>query len=277
MQSRQFPVGTNLIIMPSIPVDILREILEHVSRADLATLCRVNRICCSFSRDVLYRNITIRDSHVRDSRVCDSRVTRTLAQSTDLAKRVRSFYSHSSHPTQELSVALKNMSSLRHLDLLQVHDTTILDGCTFQLVSFGCPFSYSEPLRKFLTSQPSLTYVEFFSGLEEPVSFEQTLLPNLTRVAASYEWFHILVPGRPVRSIDTHFPYPPVIAEHFDPSFFALSTGPLLKLRIPILRLYPKSPSLFISTFPFLTHLMLYSYILRPFDERTSVRKTPFY
>jgi F-box domain len=30
--------------MPSIPIDVLREILEHVSKADLATLCRVNKI-----------------------------------------------------------------------------------------------------------------------------------------------------------------------------------------------------------------------------------------
>ena len=263
--------------MPSIPVDVLLAILEHVSRADLATLCRVNRICCSFSRDVLYRNITVRDSRVRDSRVRDSRVTQTLAQSTDLAKRVRSFDSHSSHPTQELSVALKNMSSLRHLDLFKNHDATILDGCTFQLVSFGCLFSYSEPLRKFLTSQPSLTYVEFLSGLYVSIPFEQTLLPNLTQVMASYEWLPSLIPGRHVRSIITYpseNPYKPVCADS-DLSLFALSAGPLQKLSVPFNFLYPKSASLLISTFPLLMHLVL-SYGPSYPGESAIVRKSSF-
>jgi F-box domain len=43
--------STNLIYtvttMRSIPVDVLREILEHVDKNDLATLCRVNKICCA--------------------------------------------------------------------------------------------------------------------------------------------------------------------------------------------------------------------------------------
>src|ERR1700728_686994 len=51
-------------IMPSIPVDVLREILEHVSEADLVTLCQVNKIVCSCAQDVLYRNVKAHDSHV---------------------------------------------------------------------------------------------------------------------------------------------------------------------------------------------------------------------
>jgi hypothetical protein len=60
----------------SIPVDVLLSILEHVSEADLVTLCQVNKICCSCSW--LYRNIT----------AYDPRVIQILAQSTDLANRV---------------------------------------------------------------------------------------------------------------------------------------------------------------------------------------------
>jgi F-box domain len=67
------------IDMPSIPVDVLREILEHVRKADLATLCRVNKIFCSCSQDVLYREIN------------DKHVIKILAQSTDLVRRVRWF------------------------------------------------------------------------------------------------------------------------------------------------------------------------------------------
>jgi hypothetical protein len=43
--------------MPSIPIDVLREILGHVRKANLVTLCRVNKIFCSCSQDVLYREI----------------------------------------------------------------------------------------------------------------------------------------------------------------------------------------------------------------------------
>jgi F-box domain len=247
--------------MPSIPVDVLREILEHVSDVDLATLCQVNKICCSCSQDVLYRNIRVRDS----------RVTQILAQSTGLAKRVRLYENHYPYSLGELSMALKNMSSLRHLDLFHVYDATVLDGCTFQLDTFYCRFYYSEPLRKFLASQPSLTYVNFRQRLDVSIPFEQTLLPNLTRVKTTYhEWLPILIPGRPVRSIITYI-YEPVDADS-DLSFFALSTGPLQKLSIPFLFLYPKSASLLISTFPFLMHLILTGRIYSAF-----VRKSSFY
>src|ERR1700730_17764429 len=112
--------------MPSIPIDVLLEILGHVPKSDLATLCRVSKIFCSCSRDVLYREIRGRDQ----------RVIPTLAQSTDLARRVRSFVVAFSSP--ELATALKNTSSLRMLSLTRVDDVSILDGCTFKLDSFGC-------------------------------------------------------------------------------------------------------------------------------------------
>jgi hypothetical protein len=255
--------------MPSIPVDVLREILEHVDKADLVTLCQVNKICCSYSQDILYRDIL----------VGDARITRVLARSPDLAKRVRSFDSLSPHPPRELSTALKNMTSLRHLGLIKTYDAAVLDGCTFQLDTFDCWFYYGDPLRKFLASQPSLTYVNFYQGLEESISFEQTLLPNLTRLAASLEWFPTLLPGRPVRLIDTHDPDFSFEYVHpdLDLSFFTLSAGPLQKLSIPFFFLYLKPASVLISTFPFLTHLVLTSYYMEHFEVSEVVRKTSFY
>src|SRR6202035_5034095 len=114
----------NITTMPSIPLDVLREILEHVRKADLPTLCRVNKIFCSCSRDVLYREIEY-----------EADVIETLAQSTDLARRVRSF--HTSYDHQELATALRNMSSLRRLGCEDFcDDASVLDGCTFKLDSF---------------------------------------------------------------------------------------------------------------------------------------------
>src|ERR1700728_3741950 len=147
--------------MPSIPIDVLREILEHVPKADLATLCRVNKICCICSQDVLYREIKYE--------VAD--VIQTLAQSTDLARRVRSFKTIPSPP--ELATALRNMSSLRSLELQGIGDGSILDGCTFKLDSFKTTYLFSESLQKFIISQPSLTNValnetsEFFPSFDE--------------------------------------------------------------------------------------------------------------
>src|SRR5277367_2211672 len=111
--------------MLSIPVDVLRMILEHVDKADLAKICLLNKICCSCSQDVLYRDI---EASSRPG------VVHTLAHSTNLARRVRSF---DSPYCQTLDMALKNMSSLRRLRLWHIVDASILDGCTFQLDSFA--------------------------------------------------------------------------------------------------------------------------------------------
>jgi hypothetical protein len=80
--------------MDPIPVDILRNILEHVDRAGLPKMCLLNKICCSCSQDVLYREILFPNT----------RVVLTLAQSTNLARRVRSFATIHSSP--ELATAL---------------------------------------------------------------------------------------------------------------------------------------------------------------------------
>jgi hypothetical protein len=64
--------------MPSTLIDGLRLILEHVDKLSLA------KICCSCSQDIPYQNIRI-------ERPSDSRVYQTLAQSTHLASRIRSF------------------------------------------------------------------------------------------------------------------------------------------------------------------------------------------
>jgi len=229
--------------MSSIPIDVLREILEHVREADLATLCRVNKVCCSYSRDVLYRHI-YENPHV----------IQTLAQSTDLARRVRWFCNTYERP--ELATALRNMSSLRSLDLWPIGDASILDGCTFKLESFTCPFPNSESLQKFLNSQPSLTKLTIWEAYEPWPPFDERCLPNLTCVRAMPSWLRILVPGRPVTEVIM------IKIEDFsiDLSFFTLSTTPIQKLYIHHDMLYPKPVSLLVSIFPSLVHLVVVGY-----------------
>jgi F-box domain len=226
--------------MSAIPVDVLREILEHVSKADLLTLCRVNKIFCSCSQDVLYREIEYGDEHA----------IQTLATSTDLARRVRSFKTNRSSP--ELATALRNMSSLRRLSLNVTDDAFILDGCTFKLESFTRYFPYSESLQRFLNSQPSLTDITFYEECEPFLPFDERCLPNLTRVSAPPSWLGRLIPGRPVRKV-LAFPHSSI--DSTDLSYFALSTTPIQKLLIHYDMLYSKSVSLLLSIFPSLVHL----------------------
>jgi hypothetical protein len=226
--------------MPSIPVDVLREILQYVGKNDLATLCRVNKIFCSCSRDVLYREI------------CRVRAITTLARSTDLARRVRSFENKFFNSSQELAMVLRNMSSLRSLYLGRIENgPSILDGCTFKLDSLTCSFPYSESLRKFLNSQPSLTNLTIWGEYESLSPFDERCLPNLTCIKALPSWLGVLVPGRPVREVI-------VIKDlilNIDLSLFTLSTTPIQKLSIDFHMLYPKPGSLIVSIFPSLVHL----------------------
>jgi hypothetical protein len=233
--------------MPSIPIDVLREILEHVDdENDLATLCRVNKIFCSCSQDVLYRDINSDDG----------RVIQTLAQSTDLARRVRSF--RTAHSPPELATALRNMSSLRSLYLdVMAGNASILDGCTFKLESLKCPFPYSESLQKFLTSQPSLTNLTIWTDYEPLPPFDERCLPNLTRVKARPSWLRILIPGRPVREV---FMCLALSIDPIDLSFFTLSTTPIQNLTIDYNMLYSKPVSLLVSIFPSLVYLDVYAY-----------------
>jgi hypothetical protein len=230
--------------MPSIPVDVLREILEHIrKKADLATLCRVNKIFCSCSRDVLYREI-----HNEDIRVIQ-----TLAKSTDLARRVRSF--NTLHSPPELATALRNMSSLRRLNLGSIgDDASILDGCTFKLDSFTCDFPHTELLQRFLYSQPSITHVTFYEDYEPLSPFDERCLPNLTRVSAYSSWLGILIPGRPVREVMMR------CISDIDLNFFTLSTTPIQRLWIHFGNLCPKPVSLLVSIFPSLVHLVVSAY-----------------
>jgi hypothetical protein len=243
----------NITIMPSIPIDVLLEILKHVRKADLATLCRVNKICCSYSRDILYRDIW-----------GEEKVIQTLVRSIDVARRVHSFGTSWEHTG--LATALQNMSSLRSLYLENVDDDSVLDGCTFKLEKFTCSFTCSESLRNFFISQPNLTDVKFPDDPDHSESpsvsypLEETCLPNLTRVSADPPLLRILIPGRPVREVTT---LSLLDIDAIDLSFFTLSTTPIEKLWINLHMLYPKPVSLLVSIFPCLEYLWLQGYDLR--------------
>jgi hypothetical protein len=236
--------------MLPIPIDVLRHILDHVDQASLAKICQANKICCSYSQDVLYRDIKI------DGRL---RVCEILAQSTHLAERVRSFAIYALYEREYhelLWKSLQNMTNLRNLCFSCSIDFSILDGCTFRLVSFRTDYCHSGTLLDlFLHSQPSLTEITLGSLLSYNVAFTPTCLPNLTRIKANFSWFPQLIPNRPVSEVfsirsdgDDDF---------VDLSFFTLSTAPIRRLTIDHLCLYSTPVPLLASIFPSLTYLSL--------------------
>jgi hypothetical protein len=237
--------------MPSIPIDVLLLILEHADKSSLAKICLLNKICCSCSQDILYRNIRIK-------KPSDSQVYQTLAQSTHLARRVRSFemtYYNSveQHELLDLKKSLQNMTCLRilrHSDLSPIHD--VLEECTFRLVEFACcVYSEWEPVYQFLLSQPGLTVLELkrLTYYDFP-EFEATFLPNLTRITAPLYFLQRIIPYRPVNEVICTRP----VFGSFDSSFFKLSTAPIKKLTIDCSWVYP-IPGHFTSIFSSLTLL----------------------
>src|ERR1700721_1463713 len=226
----------------SIPVDILRAILEYLDRGDLTKICLLNKICCSCSQDILYRNIDFPKILVYH----------TLAQSTHLARRVRSFTMRGGHP--ELAKALRNMTHLRSLTLLCVYDSSnVLDGCTFSLDTFTCDFSYDKPLRQFLELQSSITHVSLLALYKPFESFDSPCLPNLTRVTAPFFLLPHIIPGRPVSEVDSIGALR--VGDFVDLSYYALSTTPIRKLTINFLLLYQNRGHILSSIFPSLAHL----------------------
>jgi hypothetical protein len=229
------PKSAVVAVMPSIPVDVLLLILEHVDMATLVTMCKVNQVCCSCSQDVLYREIRI-------YKPSEFRICQTLAQSAHLARRVRSFKTCHIHggPDPNLHGALQNMINLHHLDSGYCNIFNLLEGCTFTLVSFSCAASrFQQPLYQFLLGQPSLTAFSLmiFINIDDWPEFGATCLPNLTRVTAPFSKLPQLIPNRPLKEVMTlgH-----VLENNpTDLSFFTLSNSPIQKLTIDCSYLYP--------------------------------------
>jgi hypothetical protein len=225
-----------------IPVDVLLKILEYVDKADLATICLLNKICCSCSQDVLYRDIYR----------ATPRVQQTLAQSTHLARRVRSFYSCLEN--SDLATALRNMTSLRILKLAIGLDSDVFEGCTFKLDSFTYFYSDHKYFRKFLSTQSSLKNVVF--RMEPDFrSLEAMCLPNLTGFTGPFSWLPYIIPGRPISEV--------TVVESIlnrrstDLSYFTLGTAPIQKLMIDYSYLHPNPGHLLASVFPSLTYLKM--------------------
>jgi hypothetical protein len=224
--------------MDPIPVDILRNILEHVNTAGLLKMCLVNKICCSCSQDVLYREI-----HTVSNRIC-----RTLVKSSHLARRVRSFslYDHD----EELAIVLRNMTSLRSLALTDGGSVSnLMDGCAFKLEYLFCHYDFDESLHKFLCSQPGLTTLDYSALYRNVPELETTCLPNLTRVTAWFPHIPNLIRGRPVSDVTVMGDKSSFNFADCDFDYSVLSAAPIGKLSISYDLLF-QTPAPIIASIP---------------------------
>jgi hypothetical protein len=250
--------------MSSMPIDILRLILEHVDRESLTKICMLNKICCSCAQDVLYRHIQI-EGYRQNAQVCQ-----TLTQSAILARRVRSF--ETTNGDSELRGALQNMINLRRLRLGNCFDSSVLEGCTFKLLSFTCHCFGDRALHQFLLKQPSITDLEVDMSISQDwPELGVPFLPDLTRVAAPFAKLPLLIPNRPVKEVSI------LDIGDNDLSFLALSTIPIQKLTVWDMSLYscPKPGQFLASLVPSLTHLKLVTITYRN-RTTTTVRERPF-
>jgi hypothetical protein len=254
-----------------LSVEVLQMILDNVDEADLVAVCHVNKVCCSCSQDILYRNIIVDTVH-------RLQVCQTLAQSTHLAKRVRSFavtVANFYHSPKEMAKALQNMTSLRNLSF-HSQPSYILNGCTFKLDSFISHIPYSRHLKKFLDSQPSLTHLELLGAYTtEYVEFEAPCLPNLTRVSTWFEWLPLIIPGRPVSEVNAHFEAFVYEEDPIDLNFFTLSTAPIRKVALLYMDLRSTPEQLLASIFPSLVHLTIHMKLNR--DVSSEEVRAPFF
>jgi hypothetical protein len=274
MSSATTPTGRS-----QIPVDIMLIILDNLDKSDLATMCRLNKICCASSQPVLFRDIRIQyyqgDEFNERLSIRPDRgfaLCWILSQSPHLARCVRSFfvmvYEISMCFGEKIAETLEFLPSLRHLGLNVYNDFIHqLNGRTFsfKLKSFSF-YSYDIRLQNFLNSQPSLTTIDI--RLHDPrhlrylprLEFERKCMPNLTRVTT-----HIfstdaeeIIRGRPVSEITCIGQ--PNIHHNITLGFFALSTAPIRKLTIDFEPLYyGEKPGQLRELFPSLTHLTLTS------------------
>ena len=197
-------------MQPLIPVDVMVAILEHVDRSDLPSLCRVNKIVCRYSKDVLYRHVDLSAANVM-SACC------TICNAPDLASRVTSFSLRGGADVSSylgvVQDVLAIMTRLRTLKLfIGPHGSWILPepkACPFRLHSFACGFAYNSELVTFLNGQPELKVISAMlcsinANERYRVHFGPTLFPNLTRLSGPLSLLQKLIVGRPVRDVVTY-------------------------------------------------------------------------
>lgn len=194
---------------PSLPVELVDNILQSLASTDLLALSRTCSSLTPVALRLLYRNITV--SH-------NLTVVTVLAKRSDLANFVRSFSLNTTassplfpHFYHFLAQALSRMTELTSLHLLvDSSNSWILEEASQKaqferLQQFTCSFPLDSHVAKFLDRTPALLRLEVDSMPYDPSASASALtssaMPHLVQFIGSVRAAKVIVPGRPVEGI----------------------------------------------------------------------------
>jgi hypothetical protein len=192
-------------MMQSLPTEILDHLFVFVPRAHLTAVLRTSSAYCRAAQRVLYRHLSLNSSARTGSCIF------TLASNHHVASYVRSFTisfdPFASHLYQTLSDALVNTSELTTLDIFidQSASWVLSNDTTYpHLQRFACSFNLDSHLVAFINKSTSITELMINSvpPLDSPITLSSVSLPLLAHFTGSSFAAEIIVPGRPVQSIE---------------------------------------------------------------------------
>jgi hypothetical protein len=162
---RHWPYLVPKLDMSSTPIDVLKLIPDHIDKEAPPPSIGSTKPAILYRRISYYCDLRIGRLHWGS----EAQVYQMLAQSTHLARRVRSFNIRRNSDDPNIHGALQNMINLRRLSLCHYYNFNLLVGCTFTLVSFTCRSILEfQLLHQFLLTQPSLTSfsLEIYSNID---------------------------------------------------------------------------------------------------------------
>lgn len=198
--------------LPTLPVELVDNILQSVSSTDLVALTRTCSSLSPVAQRLLYRDITVSPwSH-------NVSVIAILAKRPDLAHFVRSFSLNTTALSplfpafyHLLAQALSSMTEVTSMHLLVDSSTSWILGeasqkATFhRLQQFTCSFPLDSHVATFLDRTSALLELEVDSMSYDPSAAASALspsaMPHLSQFIGSVRAAKAIVPGRPVEGI----------------------------------------------------------------------------
>lgn len=202
----------SVLVLPSLPIELLNAILLHSNNYDLCQVSQSNRLCHAVATPILYQDIELM-SPAKIVQLCT-----TLSKQPNIALYVRRFHV-SDNLTNGLEVflsyykllhrALRQMNNLDSLYLLMGGPCSyVLTGCSFRLKSFTTACHWDIPLVRWLETQDDITTALFCGKFHPDARISSISLPKLQRISASPLILAAVVPNRPVQEVEICLTHP---------------------------------------------------------------------
>ncbi|KAJ7478667.1 hypothetical protein B0H11DRAFT_1916652 [Mycena galericulata] len=200
-----------------LPNELLTEIIQNVSSADQATLCRVSKLLHNLTLPVLNRTVELNTTHPRSLRTfCSALIAKPVR-----ADAIRSFILRDGkrwQPHVPVDLIFESMQLMRRLEHLSILSSIHLMASKIPLLKFprlvrchigipGANFggkSAADIVAQFLEGHPTLTHVRVSWSHHLAVRIR---LPNLCHYEGSSEFVPAIVTGTLRATRLKWFPY----------------------------------------------------------------------